>query len=62
VKPSDALAAVRAARGADGRWLMKNSFNGKTLIDIEEKGAPARWITLRSLIDLGEGPRGKPSA
>lgn len=52
----DALAAVRAARGADGRWLMKNSFNGKMPVDVEAKGEPSKWITLRALLALGEAP------
>ncbi len=28
---------------------MERSFNGKMLIDIEEKGKASKWITLRAL-------------
>jgi hypothetical protein len=28
---------------------MEHSFNGKMWIDIEEKGEPSKWITLRAL-------------
>jgi hypothetical protein len=32
-----------------GRWLLKNTFNGKMLCEIEEKNKPSKWITLRAL-------------
>ena len=44
-----AIDAVLKARQPDGRWLLENTFNGKMLIDIEEKGIPSKWITLRAL-------------
>ena len=34
---------------SDGRWKMAYSYNGKTWADIEEKGAPSKWVTLRAL-------------
>jgi hypothetical protein len=37
------------ARQPAGRWLMENTFNGKMWVDIEEKGMPSKWITLRAL-------------
>ena len=51
----EALDAVREAEGPDGRWTMKNSFNGKMPVDIEKKGKPSKWITLRALRVLGAG-------
>ena len=33
----------------DDRWLMKHSLNGKMWADIEVKGKPSKWITLRAL-------------
>ena len=36
-------------RGPHGRWKLANSLNGKTWIDIEAKGQPSKWITLRAL-------------
>jgi hypothetical protein len=44
-----AIDLVRSKRDADGRWTMKHSLNGKMWIDIETKGQPSKWITLRAL-------------
>ena len=44
-----ALDVVRAAADHEMRWTMKNTFNGKMLADVETKGAPSRWLTLRAL-------------
>ncbi len=32
---------------AQGRWKLENSLNGKMWIDIEKRGRPSKWITLR---------------
>ena len=48
----DAVRLVEGARGADGRWLLKHSFNGKMWVDIEAKKKPSKWITLRALRTL----------
>ena len=45
----DAVALVLSKRGPDGRWLLKHSLNGKMWVDIEEKGQPSKWVTLRAL-------------
>jgi hypothetical protein len=50
---ADAIGAVAEKRGADGRWKLENSFNGKTLVDIEKKGAASKWITAKALYALG---------
>ncbi len=47
-----AVDLVLDARQPDGRWLLENTFNGKMWVDIEEKGAPSKWITLRALRTL----------
>jgi hypothetical protein len=44
-----AIDVVSNARKPNGRWLLENTFNGKMLIEIEEKGKPSKWITLRAL-------------
>lgn len=44
-----ALEMVLAKQGPDGRWRMQYSYAGKTWVDIEEKGAPSKWVTLRAL-------------
>jgi hypothetical protein len=33
----------------EGRWKMETSYNGKMLADIEKKGKPSKWLTLRAL-------------
>ena len=37
---------------AAGRWKMEYTYNGKTWADIEEKGKPSKWVTLRALCVL----------
>lgn len=31
------------------RWRMEYTYNGKTWVDIEKKGFPSKWVTLRAL-------------
>ncbi|MHA1959684.1 MAG: hypothetical protein ACW99U_05610 [Candidatus Thorarchaeota archaeon] len=45
----DAVDLVVGAMGDDGKWLLKHSFNGKMHCDIDVKGQPSKWITLRAL-------------
>ena len=40
---------VLGAQEAEGRWLLANTFNGKMWADIEEKGQPSKWVTLRAV-------------
>ncbi len=44
-----AIAAVEGAADDQMRWKMRNSFNGKMLADVEAKGQPSKWLTLRAL-------------
>ena len=44
-----AVDLVRAAGNGQMRWTLKNSFNGKMLADVEAKGQPSKWLTLRAL-------------
>jgi hypothetical protein len=44
-----ALELVGKKQDEQGRWRMEYSYNGKTWVDIEEKGKPSKWITLRAL-------------
>ncbi|NTU78441.1 MAG: hypothetical protein HGA45_03415 [Chloroflexales bacterium] len=34
---------------AEGRWKLENTLNGKMWSDIERKGQPSKWVTLRAL-------------
>ena len=46
---NNAAALVLSKQDARGRWAMKHSLNGKMWADIEEKGKPSKWVTLRAL-------------
>jgi hypothetical protein len=48
----DAIDIVLNAQRPDGCWLLENTHNGKMRINIEEKGRPSKWITLRALRTL----------
>jgi hypothetical protein len=45
----EAVAWVLSKQDAQGRWLMEYSYNGKMWIDVEEKGQPSKWVTLRAV-------------
>lgn len=45
----DALDIIKAKEMKDGKWKLESSFNGKMLVDIEKKGEPSKWITLKAL-------------
>ena len=49
---SAALRIIEETRQKDGKWLLKDSFNGKMWVDIEEKNKPSKWITLRAMYVL----------
>jgi hypothetical protein len=34
---------------ASGRWALRYTYNGKTWADVERKGEPSKWVTLRAL-------------
>jgi hypothetical protein len=59
----DAIELVRAQAGADGRFLMRDSFNAKFLVDVEQQGKPSKWITLNALraLKLGDDLRAAPA-
>jgi len=44
-----ALEFVRNTADSEMRWTLRNSFNGKMLADVEAKGRPSKWLTLRAL-------------
>jgi len=46
---SDAIAILESTRLPDGRWALQQTYPGKTYFDLERKGAPSRWNTLRAL-------------
>jgi hypothetical protein len=44
-----ALAVVRGTADEQMRWTMRTTHNGKMIADVETKGAPSKWLTLRAL-------------
>jgi hypothetical protein len=44
-----AVDLVLSKQDADGRWQMEYTYNGKTWVDVEVKGQPSKWVTLRAL-------------
>jgi hypothetical protein len=46
---SAAMELVRGKQDEQGRWKMEYTYNGKTWVDIEEKGQPSKWVTLRAV-------------
>lgn len=47
-----AIELVENAADDTMRWTLRTTFNGKMLGDVEEKGQPSRWLTLRALTVL----------
>lgn len=45
----NALQLVLDKQDERGRWKMEYTYNGKTWADIEKKGKPSKWVTLRAL-------------
>lgn len=44
-----ALNLVLGKQDDRGRWRLEYTYNGKTWADVEEKGKPSKWVTLRAL-------------
>jgi len=48
----DSLDLVVNLQRDDGKWLLKNTYNGKMWMDIEIKHKSSKWITLKALTVL----------
>jgi hypothetical protein len=46
---ANAYALLRSKQDKLGRWKMEYTYNGKTWADIEQKGRPSKWVTLRAM-------------
>jgi hypothetical protein len=46
---ANALDLLLRKQDEQGRWRLEYTYNGKTWIDLEEKGRPSKWVTLRAL-------------
>jgi hypothetical protein len=45
----EALDLVISKQDSQGRWKLESTFNGRLLVNIEQKGKPSKWITLNAL-------------
>jgi len=45
----DALAVLREKQRADGRWLLESAPYGRMQANLEKKGQPSKWVTLKAL-------------
>jgi len=48
-KLANALKLVLSKQDEQGRWKLEYTYNGKSWVDIEKKGQPSKWVTLRAL-------------
>lgn len=46
---ANALQFILSKQDAQGRWKLENALHGKMWADIEQKGKPSKWVTLRAL-------------
>jgi hypothetical protein len=44
----NALDLIQSKSDFEGRWNLEYTYNGKTWVDVEEKGKPSKWVTLRA--------------
>lgn len=56
---SAAIEFLLSKGDAQGRWNLAYTYNGKTWADVETKGQPSKWITLRALRVLKRAARGR---
>jgi hypothetical protein len=54
---ANALQFILGKQDAQGRWKLENSLKGKMWVDIEKKGKPSKWVTLRALRVLKRSAR-----
>jgi len=45
----DVVDLIVSKQDDQGRWILEHSFNGRTLVSIEQEGQPSRWVTLNAL-------------
>jgi len=45
---NEAVGFVLSKQDEQGRWKMEYSYNGKMWADVEVKGQPSKWVTLRA--------------
>ena len=45
----EGLDLIISKQDENGKWNLEKTFNGRTIVSIERKGQPSKWITLNSL-------------
>jgi hypothetical protein len=45
----EAIDVVVSKQDNQGRWKLENTFNGRFQVNIEQKGKPSKWITLKAM-------------
>jgi hypothetical protein len=45
----NAIDTILQKRDENGRWIMEYTYNGKTWVEIEQKGKASKWVTLRAI-------------
>ena len=55
---NEAIEFVLSKQDGQGRWKMEYSYNGKMWVDVEKKGHPSKWVTLRAVRMLTSTDRG----
>jgi hypothetical protein len=48
----EAVNLVASKQDGQGRWRLENTFDGRFQVDIERKGEPSKWVTLKALTAL----------
>jgi hypothetical protein len=46
---ANARRLILSKQDSQGRWQLERTLNGKMWIDLEQKGKPSKWVTLRAL-------------
>ena len=46
---AESVEVIRCKRRPDGRWVLENGYKGRSFFEIERRGMPSRWNTLRAL-------------
>jgi hypothetical protein len=50
----EAIDLLISKQDSEGRWTLETTFNGRMLVNIEQRGKPSKWITLNALRVLKE--------
>jgi len=45
----EAIDLILSKQDKQGRWPLEETFNGRFLVNIEQKGKPSKWVTLQAL-------------